>query len=269
MSTRMNVKGKSKAFSPDLLRDLQAEPALKPVTGGEEEKFVPDEEPQASLVPMSRNEELRLEECEQVIDRGLATFIEVGQALSEIRNRRLYRSEHKTFEAYCHDRWNLKRQRAYEIMGAGEVAKNLSEISDILPRKESHAATLLKLTPEQQQETWSEIVDEAKASGEKVTAATIKKKVDAKLRKSYSVSEEEQDAIQQQAEVIRKDLGKAIAKSAPDLVLTISGSWLLRNNLSHLWREYRGTGQSINAQYADQITLQDLLDLGVIKINKK
>lgn len=268
MSTPMKAKGKSKAFSPDLLRDLQAEPALKPVTGEEEEVFV-DDEPQTAVAPMSRHEERRLEECEQIIDRGLATFIEVGQALGEIRNRRLYRSEHKTFEAYCHERWNLKRQRAYEIMGAGEVARNLSEISDILPRKESHAATLTKLSPEEQRETWTEIVEESKQTGEKVTAATIKQKVDAKLRKTYSAQDEEQEAARQQAELLRKDLGKAIAKSAPDLVLTVSGSWLLRNNLSHLWREYRGTSQSINAQYSDQLTLQDLLDLGVIKINRK
>lgn len=34
---------------------------------------------------------------EEVIDRGLATFIEVGQALLAIRDRRLYRMAYATF----------------------------------------------------------------------------------------------------------------------------------------------------------------------------
>ena len=44
-----------------------------------------------------RNE---LERCEVVIRQGLETFIEVGQALMTIRDKRLYRIEFGTFEDY-------------------------------------------------------------------------------------------------------------------------------------------------------------------------
>lgn len=39
-----------------------------------------------------------LEENEAIIERGLATFVEVGTALAEIRDNRLYRESHGTFE---------------------------------------------------------------------------------------------------------------------------------------------------------------------------
>jgi hypothetical protein len=32
-------------------------------------------------------------------------FFEAGRALTELRDRRLYRSTHRTFEKYCRDRF--------------------------------------------------------------------------------------------------------------------------------------------------------------------
>jgi hypothetical protein len=50
-----------------------------------------------SLAQKSRRTEL-----ENVIERGLSTFVEVGNALLEIRDSKLYRETHPTFEAYLH-----------------------------------------------------------------------------------------------------------------------------------------------------------------------
>ena len=49
--------------------------------------------------------------CEQIIERGLGTFVEVGQALVRIRNGRLYRADFPTFETYCESRWSMSRRR--------------------------------------------------------------------------------------------------------------------------------------------------------------
>ena len=43
----------------------------------------------------------RLAELELVIERGQKAFVAVGNALAEIRDQRLYRETHATFEAYC------------------------------------------------------------------------------------------------------------------------------------------------------------------------
>jgi hypothetical protein len=67
-------------------------------------------------------ERQRLAELEAVIERGLDTFAEVGRALLEIRDARLYRETHATFEAYLRERWGMSRQRGYQLMDAARVS---------------------------------------------------------------------------------------------------------------------------------------------------
>lgn len=91
-----------------------------------------------------------LQECESRIEKGLATFIEVGTALLEIRDQRLYREQYRTFEEYCRERWELKQSRAYQLMDSAKIIENLSSTIVELPRTESQARPLAKLEPEQQ-----------------------------------------------------------------------------------------------------------------------
>jgi hypothetical protein len=256
---------RQKAFSPDLLRDIHSEPTLRPISIDELETTTISRE----LVPLSTHEERRFEECEQIITDGLNTFMEVGQALTEIRNRRLYRGDFKTFEAYAHQKWGIKRQRAYELMGASEVARNLSEISDILPAKESHAASLLRLSPEDQREAWQEIIDEAGENVTKLTAGAIRKKVNERLRiaENQNLTYEEQQARQVQEEAI-KPLSKAMKKSPEQLFITVTGAWLIKNNLEPVWRELRGVSRKIDANFSDVITLGEAFELGILKPGK-
>lgn len=118
----------------------------------------------------------RLHECEAVIERGLTTFVEVGQALLEIRESRLYRETHDTFEDYCRDRWGWSRQRAHQMIEASAM----STIVDIAPSNEAQARELarLKYDPDAVREVWSEVKAE---HGDKVTASDVREAVDRKL----------------------------------------------------------------------------------------
>lgn len=69
----------------------------------------------------------RLHECEQVIAAGIDTFVSVGNALVEIRDDKLYRDSHRTFEDYCRARWNLGRSRAYELIDQARVVSAIEE----------------------------------------------------------------------------------------------------------------------------------------------
>ncbi len=112
----------------------------------------------------------KLLEHEAVIERGLGSFLEVGAALIAIRDGKLYRATHSTFEAYCADRWQLSRPHAYRLIGAAETVAALSPIGDIpLPSSESQVRELTGLTPE----VAAEVMTAAAESG-KVTAASIK-----------------------------------------------------------------------------------------------
>src|SRR4051794_22622304 len=66
---------------------------------------------------------------EAVVDRGLAAFLEVGTALTEIRDRRLYRDTHDTFENYCREHWRIGASRARQLISAAEAAANVESVT--------------------------------------------------------------------------------------------------------------------------------------------
>lgn len=132
----------------------------------------------------------RFTELEGIIERGLATFVEVGSALLEIRDGRLYRETHGTFEDYCAERWNLKRQRAYELIEAASVALVVSEISDTAPAREAHAAALAPVLrehgPDIARQVWAEVVERAEAEDVKVTAELVREHATPRLAVHFS-----------------------------------------------------------------------------------
>jgi protein gp37 len=92
----------------------------------------------------------RLVLLEATIRRGLATFIEVGNALAEIRDARLYREQgFRTFEDYCLKRWRWGRNYANKQIAAARVIQNLGTT---VPKSitERQARELVSLSPEQQ-----------------------------------------------------------------------------------------------------------------------
>lgn len=87
----------------------------------------------------------RLQELEQKIEAGLQTFVEVGKALMEIRDSRLYLENHNTFEDYIKVRWGWTRDWAYKQIAAAEVIGN---VDTCLHR--GQASMLAPLSPEDQ-----------------------------------------------------------------------------------------------------------------------
>lgn len=122
-----------------------------------------------TLVTMGPLDRAQLEQCEEVIARGIQTFYEVGTALAEIRDSRLYRAAHDTFEDYLSERWGISRTRAYELISAATVQDEVSAIADI--PNEAIARELVKAPQDRRSEVWEEAT--AVASG-RPTAKLIK-----------------------------------------------------------------------------------------------
>ena len=128
---------------------------------------------QMMLELLPPDESVELARHEAVIEAGLQTFVEVGSALLAIRDKRLHRATHHTFEDYCRERWSLTRSRAYRLMDAAQVVGNLSPIGDTpgeveesnqlvtFPQNEAQARPLASLEPDQQRAAWSEAVETA------------------------------------------------------------------------------------------------------------
>lgn len=119
---------------------------------------------------------LALRDAEQVIKAGLETFVEVGQALAEIRDSRLYRNTHGTFEAYCQERWGMDRVSAHRTIEAAEIVLSIDNDAP-KPTNVGQARELSGLAPEKAAETMREAHKATKATGGKVTAKAIKSAV--------------------------------------------------------------------------------------------
>lgn len=106
-----------------------------------------------TLFPLTNDESRRLKECERIIHRGLETFYEVGNALAEIRESRLYRIAYGSFEDYCRERWQMSRFYAHRLIDAAQVVDNLLPIGNV-PTSESQARELAPFDADVQKAVW-------------------------------------------------------------------------------------------------------------------
>jgi hypothetical protein len=117
---------------------------------------------------MSIRESQRLEELEKTIARGKKTFVEVGLALAEIRDLRLYKREYSGFEEYCRKKWGWTKQHAYRLIEAAPIAESNPRVTS-----ERAARELGRAEPAQRAGVVQTIVDE----GRPVTAAEIRRRI--------------------------------------------------------------------------------------------
>jgi hypothetical protein len=124
------------------------------------------------LEPLSPKEQEEREHLEQVIEQG---FDRAAEALVEIRDRRLYRSTHKSFAAYCKDKLRSCRRKIDYSIHHTKMRENLSanHAQDrmngnlsanhalILPTKPEQTKYLAKLNPEEQRQIWYKAVEVA------------------------------------------------------------------------------------------------------------
>lgn len=123
--------------------------------------------------PLTAEEHAKLDAYESVIDRGLRTFVAVGEALAAIREQRLYR-EWGTFEQYCARRFALRRRHAYRLIQAAKIVQNLRMCPiGHIPANEAQARPLARLdSPAEQIAAWAEVVELARGRG--VTAEQVR-----------------------------------------------------------------------------------------------
>lgn len=142
---------------------------------------------------LSVTEKGELDDLEAVIERGLETFVEVGNALLTIRDRRLWKGEFPDFTGYCQVRWGFSGRRANQLIEAASVIGEVQSSNgnncspngsgdiknEVLPANEGQARELAKAPEGERAAAWNEAVDTApKVNGKpKVTAAHVQQVV--------------------------------------------------------------------------------------------
>ncbi|WP_412027889.1 hypothetical protein [Deinococcus yunweiensis] len=128
--------------------------------------------------PLTDVEAATLTRLEATIQDGLREFQRTGSALAEIREGRLYRGAHETFDAYLEQRWGFTRQHAGRLIAAAAVAQTLEPIGLHLDTERQArelrpaAQVVAALNPEQQQNVAKFI--QATTGSERPTTSQIK-----------------------------------------------------------------------------------------------
>jgi len=107
----------------------------------------------ALLPPLTESEQKELEECERVVGYGLEMFLAACRALRVIREKRLYRAHHKSWQEYITDRWGslmTDSGTADRWINVAVVNENVTPVG-VTIEHDRHARELVKFQPAIQQ----------------------------------------------------------------------------------------------------------------------
>jgi len=111
---------------------------------------------------------------ESTIDRGLKNFVEVGNALLDINDRRLYRATHTSFKDYVSEKWQMSVSRAYQLCEAAETVKSLPAEASTIVDTESKARELAKVPTPERASIVRLVRKRSESTGKKTTAKDIR-----------------------------------------------------------------------------------------------
>lgn len=192
-------------------------------------KNAKEAETTAAVKPLTPAEWGRLVMYEEIIEAGLQTMLDTAEALLCVREERLYREKFATFDDYCRDRWQISYRRAKQLIDFADVCKNLKELnknvnktctsgSDFggkeptdsvpMPENERQTRPLAGLTPEEQQQVWSQVVSEGNPTAAKVERAAEKLRGMNKEQKLAAVQESEAEIHRKAARGLYRQIAR-------------------------------------------------------------
>ncbi|WP_051179427.1 hypothetical protein [Nocardia concava] len=148
--------------------------------------------------PLSRSESEQLEVCESSIDALRVAFWTAGRALQIVRDGRLYRADHATFDDYVEKRWDMQRSYAHKLIRAWPLAARLHPVAPSI--NEGQIRELLPVAAAHGEEA-AVTVYTTLAADVKVTAGKLREAV-AVLRDDY----DEREVVQRLQAWLRGDL---------------------------------------------------------------
>jgi len=123
-----------------------------------------------------------LSRLEKDVRRNLQSFLVAGRALLEIRERKLFRETHDSFEDYAAERFGISESHANRLIAAAEVVENVSTPAGCPVENERQARELSQFTPEFQQKVVAELKGPVSAPVISEAALDLGKKMFAELK---------------------------------------------------------------------------------------
>ncbi len=162
--------------------------------------------------PLSTGELEQLDVCEASIDALQVAFWTAGRALQIVRDGRLYRADHASFDDYVEKRWDMQRSYAHKLIRAWPLAARLHPLAPSI--NEGQIRELLPVAAAYGEDA-AVTVYTTLAADVKVTAGKLREAV-ALLPDDY----DEGDVVDRLRSWLRGDLPEDNSR-APDLFSTV------------------------------------------------
>ncbi|MFD0361501.1 hypothetical protein ACFQZZ_08600 [Nocardia sp. GCM10030253] len=165
--------------------------------------------------PLSGSEQAQLTACESSIDSLRIAFWAAGRALQIVRDGRLYRAEHTTFDEYVEQRWDMQRSYAHKLIRAWPLAARLHSVAPAI--NEGQVRELLTVAAEHGEDAAVAVYTTlADAPEVKITAGKLREAV-ALLPRQF----DEVEVRQLLQAWLRGDLRDETGERAVDLFTTV------------------------------------------------
>ena len=120
-------------------------------------------------------EQERFHELEIIIEEGREAWYNVGCAIWEIRERKLYKPDYKTFEEYCKERWGWSRRHCDQVASASRIIQLLPDAKTRTAVPISRAAaTELGKVPEEERPAVIAEASKATPKGKTISSMAIR-----------------------------------------------------------------------------------------------
>ena len=192
---------------------------------------------------MTTPERVRFAQLEENIGNKLQAFYDLGEALNEIRESRLYRAEHGTFAEYVQAKWGFARQHAYRLIASSKVLDNIEPTDEQRENlRETHLRPLATLPDEEQKQAFNEAIQTA--PGGQLTQAHVREVVQEKTGHTVRMKAERgpvewytpEHVIDAAAQVMGDfDLDPASCENANRIVNALKFYTLEDNGLEQPW----------------------------------
>ena len=209
------LKNQARLFVPLQAKGVESINATSPQQSAMPATSVSSESGSKELgaLALSEEEEKERTRLERLVEKG---FYQAARALRELRDQKLWRGSHRSFEQYCQDRFGFGRSRSSRLIESANVIENLLPIGQleavnkdessmlpngqqgesvqtkthlseemILPTSERQVRPLFGLESKKQRAIWNEAL---KQTGGKVPSGGIIKKVKQQMYPEESIA---------------------------------------------------------------------------------
>ncbi|MGL4623135.1 hypothetical protein [Chroococcidiopsis sp.] len=184
--------------------------ATKSSFGDDSNRFAPVEAASEEVEPLTPEEQRDRHQLELKVGQA---FYQAGKALAQLRSQRLYRSTHRTFEAYSQEKFGFSRRYSDYLIAAACAIENLQQMrtihsqerlneperfdennlstlqARILPTKLEQVKPLTSLkTAQQQWQVWNQAIE---AANGKVPSGRIVSEIVAQLKQKPLVLDQD------------------------------------------------------------------------------